>query len=222
MNDKLFLTAICFLFLSFMFYLFLLNKAEMFSTFLVSMEKDKDRRENILKNINVDDIYAVNGYTLDLDKLIKDGLVENKKLKKGEIGCYLSHVHYFNKALNSDKNIPILVIEDDIKINKDILNKIDIVLKKAPSDYEILHIGFSYHESFDINYKVERAKLVYGTHGYIINPKNINKQKVDKLFPIREPIDMTLPKIFKSYIVWPRIIELDTKYSNISNTNTFN
>ena len=114
MDNKLFLTAVCFLFISFMFYIYLMNRAEMFSTFLVSMNKDKDRRENILKNINIDDIYAVDGYTLDLEKLIEQGIVENKKLKKGEIGCYLSHVHYFKKALNSE--IPVLVIEDDIKI----------------------------------------------------------------------------------------------------------
>jgi GR25 family glycosyltransferase involved in LPS biosynthesis len=219
MDNKLFLTAVCFLFISFMFYIYLMNRAEMFSTFLVSMDKDKDRRENILKNINIDDIYAVDGYTLDLEKLIEQGIVENKKLKKGEVGCYLSHVHYFKKALNSE--IPVLVIEDDIKINKDILKKIDAVLKKAPKDYEILHIGFSYHESFDVNYKVERAKLVYGTHAYIINPKNIDENKVNNLFPLKEPIDMTLPKVFKSYIVWPRIVELDTKYSNISNTNRY-
>jgi GR25 family glycosyltransferase involved in LPS biosynthesis len=216
--NKLFLTGVCFLFLTFVFYIYLNSRAEMFNTFLVSMEKDKDRRMNILKNIKVDDIYAVNGYNLDTNEMIKQGLIENKKLKKGEIGCYLSHVHFFKKALESD--VPVLVIEDDIKINNDILQKIDTVLKKAPPDYEILHIGFSYHESFNVDYKVERAKLVYGTHGYIINPKNIDETKIAKLFPIKKPIDMTLPTIFKSYIVWPRIIELDTNFSNLSNTNT--
>ena len=214
MDLKLNITCTLLVFLILM-YIFLSIKKENYAKFLVSM--DKKRKENIVKNIEVDDIHAINGYVLDIQKMIEQGLISNNKLKKGEIGCYLSHVHFINKALK--ENQPVLILEDDIKINNDILNKIENVLKIAPKDYEILHIGFSYHESFQENIKIERAKLVYGTHAYIINPKNITPEKVKKLFPIDKAIDMKLPTIFKSYIVWPRIIELDDNFSKFSITN---
>jgi len=179
--------------------------------YLVSLDKDVERRNNVLSKINVDYIYAVDGNTLNLDNLE----IENKNLKKGEIGCYLSHVHLLNKAIGSNKN-KILVLEDDVEIGDDTLLKIQKVIKNAPKDFEILFLGYNYHE----NHNYESVSNVYGAHGYIINNQNITKEKIDRLFPILYPLDVALPKVFKSYIVNPKVIEINKTFMNTSNTQS--
>ena len=79
-------------------------------------------------------------------------------------------------------------------------NKIHKIFHKGvyhTSDFELLFLGYNYHES----YNYDPIKYVHGTHAYVINNKNITKEKIDKLFPIIKPIDVTLPNRFRSYIV---------------------
>lgn len=177
--------------------------------YLVSLEKDIERRNNVLSQINVDYVYAVDGNTLNLDTLE----IENKNLKKGQIGCYLSHVHLLNKAIGNKNKI--LVLEDDAEITNDIL-KIEEIIKNAPEDFEILFLGYNYHENHDY----ESVSFVYGTHGYIINSQNITKEKIDKFFPISLPYDIALPRVLKSYIVIPKVIELNKTFMYTSNTQS--
>ena len=67
-----------------------------YDIFVVSLEKDYKRREKL--GIIPDYIYAVNGHNLDIDQLKKDGIINiNNKMTKGEIGCYLSHIHMLKK-----------------------------------------------------------------------------------------------------------------------------
>jgi len=191
--------------------LYFFTKRKNIDVYLVSLDKDVERRNNILSKINVDYIYAVDGRKLNLDSL----QIENKNLKKGEIGCYMSHVHLLYKSLESSKN-NILVLEDDVEISKNTFSKIQNAIKNAPKDFEILFLGYNYHENHDY----ESVSNVYGAHGYIINNKNITKEKIDRLFPIMYPLDIALPKFFKSYIVKPKIIELNNTFKNTSNTQS--
>ena len=179
--------------------------------YLVSLDKDIERRNEL--NLKVDYTYSFDGSQLDLEKLKTDGIIDKScKMTKGEIGCYLSHVHMLKKSLTQNKKI--LVIEDDIKTEKDTFDKINKVLKIAPKDFELLFIGYNYYEK----YEFENNNLVHGTQSYIVNTKLLTEEKINKLYPIKEPIDVTLPKVFKCYITVPKIIELSAKFGGISNT----
>ena len=46
----------------------------------------------------------------------------------------------------------------------------------------------------------------------------MTKEKINKLFPIKKPYDIILPITFKTYIVIPKIVELNEKFGGISNT----
>lgn len=180
--------------------------------FVVSLEKDYKRREKL--GIIPDYIYAVNGHELDIDEMKKDGIINiNNKMTKGEIGCYLSHIHMLKKALESKKQV--LILEDDANIEVDTFQKIK-ALKDIPEDWDILSIGYNYFEEFSIN-SFNKIKYLHGTHAYLVNNKNITIEKINSLLPIDKPYDISLPIKLKTYIVKPKIIELG-EFGGISNT----
>ena len=84
-----------------------LEKYSFDSIYLVSLKKDKERRRNVLKNININYIYAYDGSIIDRNYLINNGLLNKEDMKKGEIGVYFSHLHMIIKAIkkkSSDLN----------------------------------------------------------------------------------------------------------------------
>lgn len=196
-----------------------------FNIYLISLEKDVDRRNNILNNIDVDDIYSVNGKYINRDKLIKDNIIVNNcTLKNGEIGCYLSHVHFLKKSLKN--NNLTLLLEDDIDITTKNLEEIQKVIDNAPDDFEILFIGHNYYEEhFDKenynteNYNYKHVNLVFGCQCYVFNNKKISDDQIQKLFPMDLPYDLKLPLIFKCYIVTPKIVHLNKIFGSFSNTS---
>lgn len=194
-------------------FLFYKKSNEHFKNALVSLEKDRERREYVLSKTHIDHVYAVDGFELDFEQLENEGkILKDSKIKKGIIGCYLSHVHMLQIALDS-KDL-LLVFEDDIDIPDDFYKNLDIVLEKAPKDFELLFLSYNYNEPYD--YK--NVNLVFGLQAYVINGKNITQDKIDSLFPIQKPIDIILPTVFKkSYIVIPKIANL-SKFAEYSNT----
>jgi glycosyl transferase family 25 len=190
-----------------------MNDRSFLDIFLVSLPKDDIRRKNL--GIKPDYTYAVDGSTLDIDKLKKDGIISNNNtLTKGEIGCYLSHVHLLKKALNSKK--PVLILEDDAKIEVDTLNKIKKVIENPPKDWDLIFLGYNYYEEYST---FKQINYLHGTHAYLINTKNLTKAKIDSLLPIEKPYDVILPIKFKTYISQPKIIQLG-EFGGISNTQS--
>ena len=182
------------------------------NVYLISMEKDKERRDAITAIIKPDIIYAVDGSELDLETLKNDNIIDSdSNLKKGEIGCYLSHYNLLKKASNNDK--PVLILEDDAEIKLDTLEKIYKAIKEAPLDYDLLFLSYNYYENYDYT----KINIIYGTQCYIVNNK-ISKDKIEKLLPIKKPFDLVVSSIFNSYIVEPKILELNSNFSEHSNT----
>jgi GR25 family glycosyltransferase involved in LPS biosynthesis len=181
------------------------------NVYLVSMEKDKERRDNL--NVTPDYIYAVDGSKLNIDELKKENKISNNcRLKRGEIGCYMSHIELIKKSLDSDKYV--LILEDDAEIKDDTFEKINTVLETAPDDFELLFLGYNYYEEYSTFKKVN---YLHGTQSYIVNPKNITLSKINNLYPIEKPYDVVIATKFKTYVVIPKIIEL-SKFGGYSNT----
>lgn len=176
--------------------------------YLVSLPKDEERRKHL--NFTPDIIHYVNGKELNMKYLERLKIIENTTLKKGEIGCYLSHTDIINDICL--KNKIAVVFEDDAEIPNDFKDKVKEAIENAPADYELLFLGYNYYET--LNY--QHVNLVHGTHCYIINGKKITNA-LNKLLPIKQSIDVYLPYAFKTYIITPPIITLN-KYSSYSNT----
>lgn len=196
--------------------------------YLVSMEKDTQRRNNLWKYVTPNEYSSVDGSKLlPIEILKKRNVLEKEDIKRGEIGCYLSHYNIFNKIKNNNDNYSI-VIEDDVEFDiKKNINIIKDVVNNAPLDWEIIFIGHNYYEETDKKehstfneYTLKKISLVFGTQSYIIKNDAIFS-KIDKLLPIKDSIDIILPKVFTSYIIEPQLTRL-SKFGGISNTQGIN
>lgn len=196
--------------------------------YLISMEKDIIRRNNLFKYVTPNEYSSVDGSKLLPIKTLKNmNIVAKEDLKKGEIGCYLSHYNILNKIKNYKDDYSI-IIEDDVEfdINKNI-NIIKDLINNAPKDWEIIFIGHNYYETIQTDqhhifneYTFKKIKQVYGTQSYIINNKVISS-KINKLLPIKVPFDIVLPSIFTCYIIEPQLTNL-SKFGEVSNTQGIN
>lgn len=214
--------------------------------FYINLDRRPDRNQNVqklLKQFNLQNISerisATDGSKLNLDTLSRDiisekGIADAKdKTKKtgipltpGGIGCALSHRSAWKKIV--DQNLGSgLILEDDIRINKDFIKKLHHYMRAAkPLMYDILFIGYhpasikyigkntqtSSENSSDPMFV--RSSRTYGLFGYIVSRKGA--EKLMKIFPIDEQIDSAMsdaqiPHNLNIYLVKPedRIITSD-------------
>jgi GR25 family glycosyltransferase involved in LPS biosynthesis len=190
-------------------------------TFLISLDKDEERRNELYKHIIPKSFYAVNGKNIDKKDLIKNGILKNDKLTLGEIGCYLSHFTTLLSNMNN-KSKYILILEDDVtgnfEANEEILQKL---IENVPDHVDYIALGYNHFEIKNdeiINIGktiLKPIKLLHGTQSYLFRTNSFNK--IINLLPITEPYDLASSKIFNSYIIEPKIFDL-SKYGSISNT----
>lgn len=108
-------------------------------------------------------------------------------LKKGEIGCLMSHYFLWEKCAKANK--PILVFEDDALVVGDFTDKLESVLstETVPDDIDILWIGTHTHgmqcrmknqitdfSSHYYKFTMPRHYSIY-TYCYLIYPQGANK-----------------------------------------------
>ena len=177
----------------------ILDTKEMFSTFnkvdidcFVITMQTPERMKNIKENqskvkFNIKIFDAVDGAKIDVnsitDPIIEDSFKnDTSKIRKREIGCYLSHYNLYKKIESeSDANGYTIIFEDDFLImSDDFEDKITKTLKDMESsDFDILYI---YNTSDNIGTKyienvceIDKSKYLWGTMAYIVKNKNINR-----------------------------------------------
>ena len=193
-----------------------INFRDNFDVYLVSLPKDQERRDNL--GVVPDYVFSVDGSTLDKNELENNGtIVKDCTLRKGEIGCYMSHIELLKRSLTSSKKY-VLILEDDAKIEPDTFAKISEVLETSPPDYDMLFLGHNYYEDY---YTFKKINYMHGAQAYLVNKDNITLEKINTLYPIEKPYDVILPVKFKTYVVVPKIIELG-KFGGHSNTQGIN
>jgi GR25 family glycosyltransferase involved in LPS biosynthesis len=205
-----------------------LNLAFDIPVYLISLEEDYDRRDALFSIVTPNNVSSTNGRILNKDELIKNGIVQNKDMKLGEYGCYMSHVNILEK-ISLDKNNDVsLVLEDDAEFVASIVSeRINEIIENFNKDWDVICLGYNYHEiledSSDIvlsqEMKLKRIKYLHGTQGYLVNNKNAYKYK--DLLPIIYPYDLALPKGLKTFILEPPVIQL-SKFGGKSNTQSIN
>ena len=73
---------------------------------------------------------------------IKDGIRKSHEdLQPGAVGCYLSHMFVYQKALQSGKKV-IFVMEDDVNFVSGFADKFQKCMKAAPNDFDVLLLGW--------------------------------------------------------------------------------
>jgi glycosyl transferase family 25 len=189
--------------------------------YVISLKRSTERRKTIEKMLDSGGIEftyfdAVDGKNMSNDdNYMRNKYVTENTLNPGQIGCFLSHVNLLNRAVDSGKYT--LILEDDAKVPNDIIDKIIKIIENSPKDFDIIFLGYNYYEEYNT---FKQVNYMHGAHAYIINPKNLTKEKFKKLFPILNPYDVILPIILKTYIIIPKIVELNEKFCGTSNTQS--
>jgi GR25 family glycosyltransferase involved in LPS biosynthesis len=194
--------------------------------YMISLEKDYERRNNVYKYVTPDYRVGIDGKNLNKEELTAKDIIQNQELKLGEYGCYLSHCTVLKHISESNNKNPIsLVIEDDIQCSFEEVNQvIENVKLLDKNSWDVIFIGHNYYETMkpkkDDSIRLVKTSKVWGMHGYLVN--NANAYKYEKLFPITGPIDIILPSALNAYLIEPKVIHLDSKFCSTSNTQGIN
>ena len=153
--------------------------------FIINLDKDRERMKELdikmkENNLKYERLSAVKGSELtDESPIVKKYFANNlKKYNNNQKGCTLSHISIWNKIKEYNHELTI-VMEDDVIIPKNLFQKLDIYLKQAPEDWDILFlggnriIGHKYSENLVLPDVSKRGN--YGTFAYLIKNKNIDK-----------------------------------------------
>ena len=187
------------------------------------LENIKNQQKKINNKIQIFD--AVYGLKLDLNDLKNNNILsdenilsEDYKHKMGEIGCYLSHLNIYKKIKKDNKNGYTIIFEDDFLIKSDDLindaKKAIDILNSKNINFDFLFLGNlkdNHGENIADNlYYLDKNINLYGTHGYIINNKNIDKI-IDKLNIIKKPIDNSIEDLsynmlFNTIVIYPNLV----------------
>ena len=174
-------------------------------SYVINLKRRKDRLNKFLirastANIPVKVVEAIDGQNIDFKSIWIEkynNLITRRYLKKGEIGCYLSHY----KCYEMSKTDLVLIFEDDAYIPIDFWYQFDIIKKTLPKDFDIALLGTT--NVWRRKYSKECKKIwenkdwtryegdIYGLQGYILSKKAI-KTLIDCKYPLNVPIDVKI------------------------------
>lgn len=208
--------------------------------FVINLKRSKERREQIEKQLKAfrldyELFEAVDGSQMseaDLDKYLDHDHKYFRELKKGEIGCFLSHYGVLRTI--ADQKIPYaLVLEDDIELSK----KFPALLKKMegfikPGDTYLLYstmlqpINFFTRKKIDNNYAIvdtDNIREIFGALAYIVT-EDAARNIANNVLPINNVYDDWHRYCINGYIknlqiVFPFPLKLSPAFSEIHDAN---
>jgi GR25 family glycosyltransferase involved in LPS biosynthesis len=220
----------------------------MYNIYYINLTRRLDRNkqmvdllENNFKkpfNINYERIDAVDGLNLNIQELVNSNIIIQKPpeyiLKRGQIGCSLSHINAWNLFIKSNYNYGIF-FEDDIEINKQFFDETFSntlsELEKITFDWCYLSMGRSdTYDGIKLNkYLYIPSYVGYGTYAYILSKEGANKLlKYYNTVKIYHPVDFAYrvrhdyPKIFNEPFKYISVYPDFLYYNYINYDKTIN
>lgn len=174
-------------------------------TYAISLKHQTDRQNELIKYFkDVEFVDAIN----------KDDIKRTKKLKRGEIACFQSHMKVWKIISNNDNEDWVLVLEDDAKPKKDWYSKLQEGIKEIDSTYGIVYLGCGrkttypnmlkrmengkqkkidinliFHEEKSLGKLTELCNPTTQTHAYLIKPSTC-KYLLESIKTLDLPIDL--------------------------------
>ena len=148
-----------------------IDKTSIDKIYCININESKDRWHRIKtsakrEGLNIDRFDAINGKIHDLEDLEEIYKIKiNKKLKKGTVGCALSHILALRRIKN-ENNDHVLILEDDVKITPGLNKEINSYLKEIDFDFDIIFLGGcniygkSYKEKFVKPINIKKKKKI--------------------------------------------------------------
>ena len=108
--------------------------------------------------------------------VLKSSHYNHTQLTTAQVGCQQSHLNVYFRIIDvaeeTGEDLPVLVLEDDVLLEKSIMNEIDDILKILPDNWEYLALGNFFLEGTCIPVVPDRLcrqmEQVWGTHAYIL------------------------------------------------------
>lgn len=109
--------------------------------YYINLKNSSDRNNKMLSqcnNLNCNRVNAIDGKTLDIQNI--DLQIHNHKLSRNCIACFLSHINCLKNIINNNEDYA-LILEDDIIFENNFIEKLKIIKKELPNNYDILFLG---------------------------------------------------------------------------------
>jgi GR25 family glycosyltransferase involved in LPS biosynthesis len=212
------------------FYVITMKKQERIDN--INKQREKLQQQNT--PIHIELVDAVAGVDLNIDDLIKQGLVSPKhnfvRNANKEIGCYMSHLKIHQMIQEKNKPGYSVIFEDDFSIDsdqfiQDIQNAIQ-ELKTREMSLDVLYLGNHYILNNGIPIKdklhdVNKNEPLIGTHAMLFNNQSIPKI-INAIKPIEKPVDIAFTDLFHSdkykvYVMNPNLVSQSNFASTIDN-----
>jgi GR25 family glycosyltransferase involved in LPS biosynthesis len=179
---------------------------------LKSPERIKNIEENKIKTkLDIELVDGVHGDTLNFEDLINQGkLLKDfyedpnsvQRIRKREVGCYLSHLKTYEIIKNNKLPGYSIVFEDDFKVvDSNFVKKINKalhILKKHDDNFDFLFLGNTFGNKdkkiYGNLYTSNKSDVLYGCHAMLINNKKIDSI-YEKLKYIDGQIDVNITKL---------------------------
>jgi GR25 family glycosyltransferase involved in LPS biosynthesis len=173
---------------------------------IINLDKSKDRWNDILEQVKVLDPLPVNRWSATDGRAMKEQdfidekipiiirpqftLESKQERRKGEIGCYLSHKKLLEHLLEqkADDDAGHLILEDDVEIEKDTLDKWIKVADKLDKDWDIFFFGIHDPVLQEAKNGIAKVTSIQSLHAYMVRQKSIPKI-LDLIKIMYDPID---------------------------------
>jgi GR25 family glycosyltransferase involved in LPS biosynthesis len=161
-----------------------------FKNFLINLERRPDRLYNFNNKTPIKEyslIYGFDGLNTEniTDRETIEKLAKFNNLRKGEIGCFMSHIHIFEKIV--EENIDNALIMEDDCIFCDNFYQIFEKVYKYSFLYDILYLGGRFLPNYVMksnNFIQCNDNIVQHNYkkDYIFNNNNLNGEDLDFRF----------------------------------------
>ena len=125
---------------------FICDSKQKFKIYIINLDINNDRlsyqhKHSKKHNYQFTRFKAYNGRKLNKQKLIMSNILDNNNiLRYGQLGCALSHIKLLD-TINKKTDEYSLILEDDVIIPDNFINKVNIILDNLPDIWDIVFIG---------------------------------------------------------------------------------
>lgn len=173
-----------------------------FNVFILNLDRKPERYKYVKGQLNklgikkYKRISATDGFNRSSSSLTKYGLTYNFSTRKGLAGCAASHIKLWKYIAKYKLNWT-LILEDDAHLHPNFVELFDHYWKEVPNDAKIVFPGFCTDETTEQSSQLVIKKSVMCLQGYLINHHGA-KYLLDNIFPIDDPIDICIDKLFQN------------------------
>ena len=209
------------------------------NTYVISTDKTSERYKNIETKAKVAglSIQLWPATVIKPEHSIRKGLPlkgigishftdrSNKYFNLGGIGCFLSHRELLKHISRNNSSIGTLILEDDAEIPSDLFQKVDIITKELPDDWDILFLDkWGGKSETRVSKHIVKIKpsldpyVCFGTYSYIVKNNSIKTKILPCLKYMTNHIDLqytAYADVINEYISYG-VIPVNKEYNNTS------